>query len=266
MKNKDLAAFYDRVYKKGERKHYTSLRLSGDKAPPAKDAVLKEIAWRGKTVLDAGCGAGELAYLIAKKGAVHVFGIDFSSNAIQVAKTTYKAPNLEFIHTDIAEFSNLKILTGFDIICSLGTLEHVDRPLDALRKFKRMLNPGGSIIITCPNWINPRGYMLFMLKYLFDAKITLADIHYFTPLEFDMFAKKLSMNLSWRTVEQEWGHGEKCIRDFERRLPNVFRDLPVKVDQKRISSFLSWLESHMAAYEKDSRHGGAVGLYHLRKR
>ena len=260
MQNKDLKLFYNKVYREGEKKHYTSILLSGDKVPPAKDTVLKEISWKGKRVLDAGCGTGELPYLIAKKGAAHVLGIDYSKDAIEIAKKTYSASNLVFECTDISSVKG-----PFDVVCSLGTLEHIDDPVIVLRQFKKMLAPGGSLIITCPNWINPRGYMLLMLKYLFDARITLADIHFFTPLEFEQFAKKLGMSLKWRTVEQEWGHGEKMIRDFEKRLPNVLRDSKLPLNEKRLSAFLAWLENHMLAFEKDTRHGGAVGLYHLTK-
>ena len=261
MQNKDLTAFYNRVYKKGEAEHYTSLLLSGDKVPPAKAEVIKEISWKGKTVLDAGCGTGELSYLIAKKGAKHVLGIDYSNEAIGVAQSSYHEKNLSFECTDITRLKGKK----FDVITTLGTLEHVDDPLAVLKKLKSMLNPGGSLIVTCPNWVNPRGYMLQMLAQLFDAKITLADIHFFTPIEFEVWAKKLGMDLKWKTVEQEWGHGAKCISDFKRRLPNVVRDSKLPTDQKRIDQFIKWLETHMVPIEQNTTYGGAVGLYHLKK-
>ena len=48
--NKKLRKFYSGVYKKGEELHYSSLLFSGDKVPPAKREVFKEISWAGKTV------------------------------------------------------------------------------------------------------------------------------------------------------------------------------------------------------------------------
>lgn len=260
MQNKDLTSFYNGVYKKGERRHYTSILLSGDKVPPAKAEVIKEISWKGKIVLDAGCGTGELAYLIAKKGAMHVIGVDYSQEAIAVAKKTYKLPNLEFVCNDIGSIKG-----KFDVITTLGTIEHTDDPLGVLKQLKNMLTPKGSLIVTCPNWVNPRGYMLLMLKTLFDAKITLADIHFLTPLEFQAWAKKLSMKLQWKTVEHEWAHGEKCIRDFERRLPNVARDSGLHTDIKKILTYINWLETHMVPIEQNTKYGGAVGLYHLKR-
>ena len=262
MKNKNLKRFYDAVYKKGERRHYTPLLLSGDKVPPAKLEVLREISWKGKTVLDAGCGTGELAGLIAKRGVKRVVGIDYSKDAIAVAQKNWKAPNLEFFQKDINQ-----IKEKFDIIVSLGTLEHLDEPFVVLKKLKNLLNPSGSLIITCPNWTNPRGYILQTLRFLFDAKITLADIHYFSPLDFQNFAKNLNMKLTWRTVDHSWAQGEKMVKDFEKRLPNIFlKDDRFKVSSSQIAELINWATKTIVPIEQKKPHSGAVGLYHFRNK
>lgn len=258
--NKDLAPFYNRVYKKGEGRHYTSLLLSGHKAPLAKTEALKEILWKGKTALDAGCGTGQMAYLIARRGAKDVLGIDYSQEAIAAAQKKYRLPNLSFRRADIADLGG-----KYDAIVMLGTIEHLDRPLAVLRRLKRILAPGGSLIVTCPNWTNPRGYILMTLFHLFGAPVTLADQHYLTPVEFDKWARSLKMKLTWKTVDQDWAHGEKCLRDFARRLPNVLRDSHLSPSPAGVDNFLRWLSEHMVAFEKNTRHGGAVGFYRLQK-
>ncbi len=260
MKNRRLKSFYDSIYKKGEARHYTSLLFSGDKIPPARAEVLKEMSWKNKTVLDAGCGTGEVAYEIARRRAKFVLGADFSREAIRLAKNSYVLPNLAYISTDIS-----RVKEKFDVIVSLGTLEHMDDPLRTLRALKAMLKPGGRLIITCPNWTNPRGYILLTLWHLFRAKITLADLHYLTPIEFTDWAKKLKMKLTWRTVDQDWAHGEKLARDLERRLPNVSRDSKLPITKERINEFIRWIENHIVPLERDLPHTGAIGVYHFRK-
>ena len=255
MKNKSLKKIYNKIYAKGERKHYSSILFSGDRVPLAKREVLKEINWRGKNVLDAGCGTGEIAFLIAKDGAKKVLGIDYSKEAILEAKKLHSRPNLSYECADLR-----KIKGKFDIIVSLGTLEHLDYPFSALKNLRAKLNPGGHLIITCPNWTNPRGYILMALLYLYRAKITLADLHYLTPTDFEGWAKELKMKLSWRTTEQEWGHGAKMILDFKKRLPKV-----VKSNKKKIEEFIVWLEKSAIPLEKNTKSSGAVGLYHFRK-
>ena len=182
------------MYLKGEKKHFTAYRESTSTSDA--NEVIKQISWKSKKVLDVGCGTGFFAYRAVKKGS-QVLGIDYSIEAIEIAKSQYSHPNLEFKNIDVS-----KIKEKFDVIVSNGTLEHMDEPLKTLKLFKKCLNPKGCIIITSPNWTNPRGYMLLTLWYLFKAPITLADLHYFTPIDFQNFAKKLGMQLTWKTFDR----------------------------------------------------------------
>jgi 2-polyprenyl-3-methyl-5-hydroxy-6-metoxy-1,4-benzoquinol methylase len=253
--NKELAQFYNKVYIKGEKKHFTIKRESVSLSEIKE--VLKQVSWKGKKVLDVGCGTGLFAFNAAKKGAI-VLGVDFSTEAIQIAQSQYIHKNLKFESTDVN-----KIKEKFDVIVSNGTLEHMDNPLKTLRLFKKHLTKNGCIITTSPNWSNPRGYMLMPLLFLFDAPITLADLHYFTPVDFENFSKKLGMYLSWETFDKSWSHGEILIEDFKKRLPNVLRDSNLPNNKKKINSLIEWIKSNINKLNHDLPHSGATGLYVL---
>lgn len=259
--NASLQSFYDTVYKKGERSHYTQFRLQKGDLPEEFAAVLHLISWKGKDVLDVGCGTGDMCALIAEAGAKSVMGIDYSQAAITEATQKYALPNLSFTCEAVEQVEGT-----YDAIISLGTLEHMDNPLATLRRLKTMLREGGSLVITCPNWLNPRGYVLQTLWHMFRAPITLADIHYLTPLDFEEWARELAMTIEWSTVDHDWGHGMKMVKDFERRLPNVVRDAHMPTSPEQIEGFLHWLETRVTPYGGELKHGGAVGIYHLRLR
>ena len=261
MKNtKEMKDFYDEVYRKGEDSHYTKLLLAEGKVTLEKLAVLSEIDWKGKRVLDVGCGTGELAELIAKRGAKEVVGIDFSEEAIRVARSLRNHDHLSFEYGDVMDETG-----RYDVVVALGMLEHTPDPLVFLKKFKSLLAPKGSLVITAPNWANPRGYMLMTLKYLCDARITLADLHYFTPVDFETWAKVLRMHLSWKTVDHEWGQGHKLLKDFERRLPSIRNEIPEKISETGIGGFIDWIADRVLPLETSTAHGGAVGVYHYKK-
>ena len=97
--------------------------------------------------------------------------------------------------------------------------------------------------------------------HLFNAPITLADLHYQTPVDFQNYAKKLSMSLKWRTIDRSWAHGEILIRDFQRRLPNVLRDAKLPKNSKNIENFLNWLKVNVTSFDNTLPHSGATGLY-----
>ena len=56
-KNSNLKLFYNKVYKKGEEKHFTSFVAKGTPTDEIKE-VLKELNWKNKSVLDVGYGTG----------------------------------------------------------------------------------------------------------------------------------------------------------------------------------------------------------------
>lgn len=251
--NKRLQNFYDSVYVKGEKKHFNTFKKTIRTSEVNES--LKIISWKEKKVLDVGCGTGAFAHNVAIHGG-KVLGIDYSSKAIEIAKSKYSHSGLEFKNLDVR-----KIKGKFDVIVSHGTLEHMDNPLSTLRFFRSHLNPKGKIVITTPNWTNPRGYVLIALWYLFNAPITLADLHYFTPKDFENFAKKLRMNLWWKTFDRDVSHGNFLLQDFEKRLPRVLRDARLPNKEKRIKSFIGWLKNNVNTFDNDLPHSGATALY-----
>ena len=254
-KNKNLKYFYNEVYAKGEKKHFTIKRESASSSEIKE--VLKQVSWKGKKVLDVGCGTGLFAYNAAKKGAI-VLGIDFSNEAIEIANSQYIHKNLKFQSMDVNE-----IKEKFDVIVSNGTLEHMDDPLKSLKLFKKHLTKNGCIITTSPNWSNPRGYMLMPLLLLFNAPITLADLHYFTPVDFKNFSKQLGMSLSWKTFDKSWSHGDILVQDFKKRLPNVLRDSHLPNNKKNVDLLIKWIQNNINKLNHDLPHSGATGLYKL---
>ena len=255
MKNYKLKTFYNKVYKKGENQHFTLFVTKGTTTNEIKE-VLKELSWKNKSVFDVGCGTGLFAHKVSKLGPKHVLGIDFSQEAIEIAMKTHKNRNLQYKVLDAKE-----IKSKYDVIVSLGTLEHMDDPLKLLKILKKHLTKNGKIIVTSPNWTNPRGYVLMTLWHLFHAPITLADLHYQTPVDFQNYAKKLKMRLKWKTIDRSWAHGEILIQDFQRRLPNILGDAKLPKNAKNIENFLNWLKINVVSFNNSLAHSGATGLY-----
>jgi 2-polyprenyl-3-methyl-5-hydroxy-6-metoxy-1,4-benzoquinol methylase len=253
-KNKDLESFYSEVYQKGEKNHYTTL-VTKKRSQADADEALKSSTWKNKKVLEVGCGTGRFAHMAAKSGAT-VLAIDFAESAITLAKKNHIHSNLHFKKMNVDD-----ITEKFDVIVSLGTLEHMDNPFETLLFFKKHLNSKGKIILTNPNWTNPRGFVLQTLYHLFNAPITLADLHYLTPVDHLEWAKKLNMKLKWKTFEYSWGNGTLLIEDFKRRLPKILSSTNLPNKKKNIDNFLVWLQKNVANLNYSLPHSGAVGLY-----
>ena len=101
LENARLSKLYNDVYKKSEQKHFTSFLAKG-KPSPEHLKIIELFSWKGKKVIDVGCGTGLFAYLAAKKGA-DVTGIDFSEQAIKLAQRNYHHRKLHFKKMNINE-------------------------------------------------------------------------------------------------------------------------------------------------------------------
>lgn len=105
---------------------------------------------KNKVVLDAACGEGYGAALIAQY-ATKVYGIDIDSETISHAELTYKASNLEFICAPVQR-TELPA-QSIDVVVSFETIEHLDEEEQEnfLLEVKRVLREDGFLIISTPD-------------------------------------------------------------------------------------------------------------------
>jgi len=87
---------------------------------------------KGDTVVDIGCGKGELAFDVAKK-AKEVVGIDMKKSSIAKAQRDYSAPNISYFVGDATkELGNKK----FNVAILSNVLEHIQNRTTFLKSIK----------------------------------------------------------------------------------------------------------------------------------
>jgi len=106
-------------------------------------------AARGRRVLDAACGEGYGSWLLAGSAA-DVIGVDVDRAAIDHAAGRYQArPNLRYVQASCTALP--LVAASIDLIISFETIEHLEAQKDMLAEFRRVLAPGGVLIISSPN-------------------------------------------------------------------------------------------------------------------
>ncbi len=96
--------------------------------------------------LDIGCGSGAVVNAITQFG-ISSFGVDISSNFIAQCKEKCKGTFKIYDGVQIP-FDN----EFFDVVGSFTVLEHVEKPMELLDDMVRVLKPGGTLIVACPNF------------------------------------------------------------------------------------------------------------------
>jgi len=110
------------------------------------DIILKyHPALKNKKLLDIACGNGN--FLQFAESFFQTYGVDFSKNAIAIAKKRCKKSVLSVSPAEKLKFPN----GWFDVITCLGSLEHFVNMDAALDEMARVVKPGGIAVIHVPN-------------------------------------------------------------------------------------------------------------------
>jgi hypothetical protein len=138
----------------------------------------------GKDVLDLASGEGYGSALLAQV-ARSVVGIDVALEAVEHAAANYQADQLRFL-----QGSGTAIPLPdqcVDIVVSFETIEHLDAPETFLAEVRRVLRPGGCVVISTPDRDNYSPAGLAANPY---------HVHEFTREEFDAVLRRNFQNVA----------------------------------------------------------------------
>ena len=112
--------------------------------------------YRGKKVLEVGCGAGVDLVRFARGGA-QVTGVDLTASAIDLARANFSQQGLAGDFR-VADGEQLPFPDGtFDLVYAHGVVQYTANPRRLVEECRRVLAPGGHAIFQVYNrvsWLN----------------------------------------------------------------------------------------------------------------
>lgn len=108
----------------------------------------------GGSVLDFGCGTGELATAVAAAG-MRVTGCDISPEMLHRAAAADLSGQVDWIQLDPGWRMLPYEPETFDAVVASSVLEYVDDPTAVLQECCRLLRPGGVVLCTVPDPHHP---------------------------------------------------------------------------------------------------------------
>ncbi len=101
-----------------------------------------------KDIIDLGTADGRMLDMIHRKyPQTHCLGVEYSQQLVDFGKA--KFPDLEIIQGDMQSLDFP--YDSFDVAIATAVIEHVPDPGKAMREAKRILRPGGILVLTSPD-------------------------------------------------------------------------------------------------------------------
>ncbi len=171
--------------------------------------ICRQVKDRRPRILDVGCGTGANLLMLSQYGDAE--GVDISEDAL----TFCRERGLEKVKLGAGE--ELPYDAGtFDLVTALDVVEHMDDDLAGLREMRRVLRPGGRVLLFVPTFMflwglqddvsnHRRRYRLPELRHVLEQagfeieRTTYANITFFLPI---LLVRKL-MRLTGIKAESE---------------------------------------------------------------
>jgi len=146
-------------------------------------SVLARFVKPGEAAIDLGAGTGLLATRMRALGW-DAMGADKNASG-------FKA-DLPFQEVDLddREFSKRLGERQFAMVTAVEVIEHVEAPINLLRNARRLLKPGGRIVITTPNVDNVPARVKFLLTEKIRMMDEPSEPTHISPIFWDLFQRQ----------------------------------------------------------------------------
>lgn len=103
---------------------------------------------QGMSVLDIGCGAGDVSFLAAAfvGPSGNVLGVDQSPESVAIARERAKSAGLDNVRFEVGVLENLQQSGPFDALVGRLILLYLKEPAAVLKKLAELVLPGGLVV------------------------------------------------------------------------------------------------------------------------
>lgn len=132
----------------GSRRYFDEVEARKYRVEPHIPGFADFPRWRGKRVLEVGCGIGTDTVNFAHARAA-VTAVDLSAESLRIARQRAEVMGVDdrirFHHADAESLDATLPVDAYDLVYSFGVLHHTPRPDRALRQLRRYLAPDGTL-------------------------------------------------------------------------------------------------------------------------
>lgn len=151
------APYFDKYDRKGPyhwHDYFGGLRRMNAYTRARYDIVMECVqtagAVKGVRLLEIGCGDGALCGVLHSRLGAAVTGVDTSDKGLALARHMFEQRGWTGEFRQVGGYGTGFADASFDVVVCSDVIEHVDDPQAMLREIRRLLVPGGRLVITTP--------------------------------------------------------------------------------------------------------------------
>ena len=207
------------------------------------DHILKKLNLKeGETLLDIGCGWGELIITAAKKYKVKAMGVTLSTQQFEKVKKRIESEGLnELVEVELTDYREIKN-RKFDRVVSVGMLEHVgkDNLSEYFSAVKELLNDKGVSLLHCITNTSDSGTNSWINKYIFPGG--------YVPSIQELVNYMSEKNFNVIDVENLRLHYGKTLECWASNFENAMPEIEKMKDETFIRMWRMYLNSCAASF------------------
>ena len=190
--------------------------------------ILKAIGYN-KTVLECGCGTGQLTHFLQLNNN-HTLGIDLSLSSLRLA-LEHKLRN-QLVRSSFAQMNIFELAIkddAFDVVISHGVLHHTFDARRAFHAIVRKVKPGGIVIVglynryaRVPTWIRSKLIEIFGPRIDYVVRTRIRD-----ERKSDIWIKDQYYNPheTWHSIDEVLSWFEECGVEYLNARPPILGSL-----------------------------------------
>jgi SAM-dependent methyltransferase len=153
------------------------------------NVLLKEYASNGLGLkaLEIGSAPGNNLLMLHKLYGYEPFGVEYTEQGYNVNKRNFELHSIDASHVIHADFFTQEFLERyagqFDLVMSVGFIEHFEDPRSVIEKHIRLLKTGGILLVTIPNL---QGVNLRLVRFFDERAVAIHNLHIMNEQSFKM--------------------------------------------------------------------------------